>query len=658
MGNKPEHKLDFFRPDQITFLVTHGTFEHNQLATRDMLLKDWLSRLNEQSNLDEQLANKQLKDFIAECNEQVNNDEQLPKWVLDKWKANLKNQLGQRGWELAKDAGLNDLPLRSYSFPAIDRNRFKVLSDENQNEKYDGDFSIIVCNVMRVTNGEEANLEHNSSPADYGDNKKDKPEQPKEEKSKKKQDLFDLILKLDIEDQRQSLSTPELTVEGVSPNWITSSSKSDSGGTGGPGGRPTPYAGLPGQADFFFEKLIDELKGNNHTGTNIYGDGTGVDVIILDTAPSAHDLVLAHKELVLLMEEGQKHRLIEHLLGPGGRLKLYPATYEEHLRMGNTSLNKHGYEMTDHGLFIAGIIHSIVPKATIHLIEVLNQFGVGDLETLARGLSKAETICNQSTGKAVINGSWCLDLPDALEEFAYQPSQKETIPGIEKEMEEQLRVTIASELDKDELRWVLELRVMCERLGFMGSQVVAAAGNKAENAGQSRHAPDASYPAAFSKVVGVGALPHDAERNDGSGKYNASSYSNQADKPEPTGIMALGGEEGEEEGVLGVYLGQFPPDEDENGQPINGHGWPKTGPKSENGWAWWAGTSFATPILTGAIASVLSGLENPSTTQQALGILYRECIIKQAITEIDEDGIPSSLSQYAPPHDWPWLAPL
>jgi hypothetical protein len=42
------------------------------------------------------------------------------------------------------------------------------------------------------------------------------------------------------------------------------------------------------------------------------------------------------------------------------------------------------YRMTDHGLFVAGIIHTIAPQAELHLIEVLNPYGVGDLESITR----------------------------------------------------------------------------------------------------------------------------------------------------------------------------------------------------------------------------------------------------------------------------------
>src|ERR1700730_4582375 len=45
-----------------------------------------------------------------------------------------------------------------------------------------------------------------------------------------------------------------------------------------------------------------------------------------------------------------------------------------------------GFRLVDHGLFIAGIIHDLAPKATIECIRVLNDFGVGTFETLTTAL--------------------------------------------------------------------------------------------------------------------------------------------------------------------------------------------------------------------------------------------------------------------------------
>ncbi len=188
--------------------------------------------------------------------------------------------------------------------------------------------------------------------------------------------LLDIINNLNKQSSRNSGHVPEpiagLTVQGASPNWLTSVA-SQSGGTGGPGSKPYPYYGNRKNAPYYLD-IVTKLKNKK-----IYGDGEGVDIAILDTAPCAQDLVAAYKEW-------SDHPLIATLLGPNGKLHLYPATYEELLRLTCTSLNDHDYKMTDHGLFIAGIIHSIVPKAEIHLIEVLNQFGVGDFTSFVQGL--------------------------------------------------------------------------------------------------------------------------------------------------------------------------------------------------------------------------------------------------------------------------------
>src|SRR5688500_18849805 len=64
-------------------------------------------------------------------------------------------------------------------------------------------------------------------------------------------------------------SIAKLTIQGTSPNWITSVA-SQSGGTGGPGGKPSPYYGNRKTAPYRFniKKKLEEAKGGS-----IYGDG-------------------------------------------------------------------------------------------------------------------------------------------------------------------------------------------------------------------------------------------------------------------------------------------------------------------------------------------------------------------------------------------------
>jgi hypothetical protein len=653
------HRLDFFRPDQIVFLVTHQPAADEQLP--DVELREWVAKLSAQISQNEELSNRPARDFVAELCEQLNDDERLPEKQLNEWTEHLKGQLGAQGWDL-----VNPQP-RSYSFPPVSSDEIEGVPSEDPQELFPSAFSIIVCNVKRVGNSNNAGTANNINLMETDGDDKDEPDDTNAGRVRTKRRLFNLISILDQQGIRENMTSAGLTVQAVFPNWVASSGKSDSGGTGGPGGKPVPYTDtdIAGQIPYYFKDLVDKLKNEGEykdaEGTNLYGEGEGVDVVILDTSPSSDDLVLAYKELVLRKEKGKEHPIVRDLLETDGLLNLYPATYEERRRMGNTSLNRHGYKMTDHGLFIAGIINSIVPKATIHLIEVLNQFGVGDIETIARGFAKAYAIYRRNKRHLLVNCSLCVDLPDLQDAFAYRETDEESIEPIEREFEKALRKKMKQDLEQlkkpdtelkdmqDDLRGVIGLRVMCERLGKVGRQVVAAAGNdsKKKEGGQ-RNAQAARYPAAFSKVIGVGALNNKSE---------PSSYSNLADKPAQTGIMALGGEPGAGNGVLGIYLGEFPSDnpevghmaETDAGQTGNEHGWAQVVSNNKNGWARWAGTSFATPILTATIASVLSGSQTPNTTQRALSMLYDEHVILEALTPETEDGMPLSVTQGVKP---------
>ena len=509
---------------------------------------------------------------------------------------------------------IEDLP-RTFSFPALkdeeSKRRLKELI-ELERSSQDGDnqsgdrsepflsaFSVLVCDLVGGS---------------------DEPV-----------DLLNLITNLRHELGGQQVET--LKVEDISPNWLMSVA-SQGAGTGGPGGLPSPFRGNNSDAPYQFTDFINRLE-----SAGLYdrkAKGSNLDVAILDTAPCPHDLVLAAKE------EPNKplHDLIAGLLGPMGKLQLYPATYEELKRMGNTSLNRHDYKMTDHGLFATGIIHSLVPEANIHLIEVLNQFGIGDLESLAGGMRKViDEIYKPGTDRhLVVNCSWMLELPLSGD---HTSAMDEEDP--EYDFEQAVLRFVKDERDK-----AFTLRTICNNLYLIGAQVVAAAGNdwnkkmKGAHADDQRiNAPEARYPAAFVSAIGVGALPKDVKPDQTTGKFKASTYSNLGDKPAGLGIMTLGGEEGREKGVLGIYLEEkFPvelnpvPIPESHKRKFN---FIERQSNENNHWAWWAGTSFATPILTGTIAAVLSSIPKLGDTQNAIEKLYSKNIILNAQTDADED---------------------
>src|SRR5687767_685096 len=438
----------------------------------------------------------------------------------------------------------------------------------------------------------------------------------------------------------------------VSPNWLMSVS-SQGGATGGPGALPMPFdPSKDGSPLYGFGQLIEKLG-----MAELYdkeGQGENVDVAILDTVPCDHDLVLA-------LKEWPDHQLVQDLLGPSGTLIPYHATYTALKRMASTSVNQHDYSMTNHGLFAAAIVKSILPKAKIHLIEVLNEFGVGDLASLAEGL---ELVYKQirdpnSSRRLVVNCSWMLELP--LSDLHCIASEEDENRE-EYEFEQAILKYVKEEKDH-----ALNLRDICNQLALAGTQVVAAAGNDKLYAKKIRErklqklqnivtpeditrlldyllehirggAPEARYPAAFSSVIGVGALPKGEERDLTVEKYESSNYSNLGDKPSGEAVMTLGGEEGEAIGVLSLYLGKSFPRL--TGNPIPDHPHKRDivmheEKDKDNPLAWWAGTSFAAPIVTGAIAAALgTGFQR---TQEAFDKLKIKGIIKQAGTNAQED---------------------
>ena len=451
-----------------------------------------------------------------------------------------------------------------------------------------------------------------------------------------------------------------IRVEVVSPNWFAGSAKTEYGDGGGPGSRPVPYTGAANVLyKFELPKEVGPLCPPEEARR-----GENVKVAILDTAPCLQQLVEAYELYQKIRPERQQqlrderkyHPLIESLLKPGGPLHVHPASVEELFRLRALHLQDHDYTMTDHGLFIAGIINTIAPSAELHLYEVLNSQGTGDLESIARGLW---TVADEQyrvfleTGKfqhLVVNCSLMLDIsldgdpdsPDTARIIADEP-----LPIIGHRL---------TDMHGDLLRYISDhpdfversgsvIMWICDLLFFLGARVIAAAGNDWDPTDPGR--PRARYPAAFPSVQGVGALKKEQPQTAivGNQDYEVASYSDLSDEPGKVGVATLGGEAGAERGVLGIYLGEFP-------EPLPWEwsifhrivnwlaklfGGRFVYPKNETHWAWWAGTSFATPILSGVIAAVLSRPTPPPTTEGAIVELYRAHAILESRTAYKED---------------------
>jgi hypothetical protein len=371
----------------------------------------------------------------------------------------------------------------------------------------------------------------------------------------------------------------------ASPNWL-SSGTSEHGGLGGPGARPIPatVALSEGTVQPWDFTLPAEL------GAPPPEDSAVVEIAILDTAPRAEDLEEAYTRLVT--NQQPPHPLLARLLGESGTFDISAsgrlhAIYADTnmLAQVDADLVAASYLMSDHGLFVAGIINSIAPKAKLHLIEVLNPYGVGTLETIAQGFQEVVNIKNSlsSDTQLVINCSWMLNIPQDVEQLTAQQLLADDITSLTLEEAQQM-----SQMLQDIC--LLASSPLNDPNLPPTSMLIAAAGNDSNPTTRFQ----ARYPAAYPDVVGVGALMRDD---------SSAAYSNLADSPFTIGYATFGGEVAPatspsdppttdpDGGILGVYIGLL------NGQPTN-----------PTGWARWAGTSFAAPIISGTLARLIDPL--------------------------------------------------
>lgn len=255
--------------------------------------------------------------------------------------------------------------------------------------------------------------------------------------------------------------------------------------------------------------------------------------------------------------------------------------------------------ISDHGLFIAGIIHDGAPDARLECIRVLDEMCVGDLNILSAALSKIYNrmlSTNPDTGQVgdlyqkpvVINLS--LVIPN--EEEVKDTKKFDSL------------VAGGFDIVNQGLFFVMQ------SLTDQGAIIVASAGNEGdEREPMGTYRPMALYPAAFGSWPGGldGVIPVGAIDKDG----NATTYSCY---PGPRGIATWGGEvpmvsqppsahpiitTNPLDAVRGIYSSvEYPPLSSD--PPAQYYEAP-----DDSAWAYWIGTSFATPIISSIIARIL-----------------------------------------------------
>jgi hypothetical protein len=404
---------------------------------------------------------------------------------------------------------------------------------------------------------------------------------------------------------------PDLRVLAAMPHWLTTASAASAGGhgCGSPGGLPRPIP--PSKAPSYLSRLFEfrneqvrafDTQAQAVTERHARGETSapnGVVVAVLDTSPTRGDVEAAQSAHSTEADSNWLLPLVASRVAIDGALSLPPASFAHlvyrpnwhgpEMDRGEASRDA-SFAMADHGLFVAGLIYHLSPASEIHLIRVLDEFGVGDLHAIATALTQLpDHLLTGGDQRLVVNLSLGAEVPLA------QRFLPRWFPGLARTQRlpesNALQAYVSSFRDlihsglKEAITWLFEHGVL----------IVAAVGNDYYVAPVGRKDP--RYPAAYDCVLGVAALASNDSLAD---------YTNAGDEPEPTvrnGVATFGGNT-----KLPGGPGSGPPLTDAPPNAVKGiftaAELPLNGGPNESGWVEWAGTSFATPIISAIAANL------------------------------------------------------
>lgn len=408
----------------------------------------------------------------------------------------------------------------------------------------------------------------------------------------------------------------------ATPHWLWSGVPEDDGTHGCPVTPPFPVegSGRSGQWKTRFSMRSDELE--NATGA-------GVTVFILDAFPAPEQILLAANAA------GEQNALLQQMaLGMVSHEPFQAAapaiglnyTYEipgpdETATTGKDIYGRlSAFPLADHGLFIAGLVRDIAPDANIECVRILNDFAVGESRILFQALVDIEARLRAGDlqgQRVVINLSLVIGPPEC----------------------DQARLG----LTPTELHSHLNpLHTLMLSMAQRGAVFVASVGNDSDPRDFSMNPSEmrfnARYPAAFGNdlssidpsftplraVIPVGAVNKRGE---------PAAYSNY---PGPNGLATYGGDLPRPEPWLpsasshaiahvdpnfsidalrGVYSAPVYPALSRNDPypPMAEatSAYPQYPATETSAWTYWAGTSFAAPLITGLAARVLQNQSAP-----------------------------------------------
>ncbi len=329
--------------------------------------------------------------------------------------------------------------------------------------------------------------------------------------------------------------------------------------------------------------------------------GEGVNVLILDTLPRQEDINRAaegaeeHNLLLLDVVNNvvMRHNHLPHQIDDPNPLQ--PKTGKDVKgRLGG------GFHLADHGLAVAGIVRSVAPNAHVECIRALNDYCAGDGTAFIKAL---ETIHNRMLEKNPDDNGNQGDL-----------YQKPVVINLSLVIPPDMILSQQGLGNLNNVR--TDLLQSIQSIVNLGALFVSSAGNEGDSRYQPANPtgirPNALYPAAFAydglvppnRIIPVGAVNRQGEPTSYScypGNLGIATYGGDVPttfKKDKTGCFTQVADK-EIDAMVGLYTGlSYPAILLEDCEPTypapDGHAW-----------AYWSGTSFATPIVSGLVARII-----------------------------------------------------
>ncbi len=436
---------------------------------------------------------------------------------------------------------------------------------------------------------------------------------------------------------KKGLSVGNWRLVAATPHWRVMTFQYGEGG--GPGGRPIKgepryfrASGDPENVKQAVKRCIGDAVSDDVRGSS------DIRVAILDSWPMDNEVIgigdRPTKPLNKIRSFMANHPGAQangHLQAAARGYLVNPANFRDYVSAHptkNLPVRHHNwkthelepfYDVSDHGLFIAGMIKDIAPDTELAVYRVLNDYGTTDLHTLVRAVEDAIMDAREAGKRLVINMSLGFAPPlRVIKELLADPFAKQEAAawhdllhrkGHSDDQDGANPLLDAQALEADglveldpvnsnakHLKGPLALVDFLFRLdGVPNVFVVASAGNDSHRPAK-RLGP--RLPAFVEGVLGVSAAGASfSNRDDIEPARDDAVAAYGGDAATPTG----GNSNDTMHGPSGPAIAEkLPPPTTTSvtALPLPGT------PNNSNGWAQWAGTSFAAPIATGLAACI------------------------------------------------------